>query len=83
MEYYLMTVRSITQTQRMTQALEQGGIRCRWFRAPSALSSGGCGYVIALKQEDLSKALSLLEKNGLMPMKIYKKINDNYEEVSL
>ncbi len=82
MERYLMIARSVTQAQRMVRVLEQNGIFCRWFKAPTALSSSGCGYAVTLEEKYLSKAPALLEANGLIPLRIYKKVNDGYEEVS-
>lgn len=83
MEHYLMIARSVTQAQRMARVLEQNGILSRWFRAPSALGRSGCAYAVELRGKYLSQALSLLEQNGLVPLQIYKKVDNSYEEVSL
>lgn len=83
MERCLMIARSVTQAQRMARVLEQNGIRCRWFKAPSTLSGGGCGYAIDLEEQYVPKALMLLEEYSLTPLQIYKKANGGYEEVSL
>ncbi len=82
MEHCLMIARSVTQVQRMARLLEQNGILARWLKAPSAVSINGCGYAIDLKEKDLASALSILEENGLAPLRIYRKSDDGYEEVS-
>ena len=42
MEEYLMTARSVTQAQRMMQALSQHGIRAAMGRSPVGLTGSGC-----------------------------------------
>ena len=41
MEEYLMTARSVTQAQRMMQALSQHGIRAAMGRSPVGLTGSG------------------------------------------
>ena len=47
MEEYLMTARSVTQAQRMMQALSQHGIRAAMGRSPVGLTGSGCGIGLA------------------------------------
>ena len=49
MEEYLMTARSVTQAQRMMQALSQHGIRAAMGRSPVGLTGSGCGYVLRMQ----------------------------------
>ena len=51
MEEYLLTARSVTHAQRMTQALEQNGVRAAMGRAPVGLTGSGCGYVLRPRPE--------------------------------
>lgn len=48
MEEYLMTARSVTQAQRMMQALSQHGIRAAMGRSPVGLTGSGCGSTSAM-----------------------------------
>ena len=48
MEEYLLTARSVTHAQRMTQALAQNGMRAAMGRAPVGLTGSGCGYVLRM-----------------------------------
>ena len=49
MEEYLMTARSVTQAQRMMQALSQHGILAAMGRSPVGLTGSGCGYVLRMQ----------------------------------
>ena len=56
MEEYLMTARSVTQAQRMMQALSQHGIRAAMGRSPVGLTGSGCGYVLRMQGQRAEEA---------------------------
>ena len=60
MEEYLLTARSVTHAQRMTQALAQNGMRAAMGRAPVGLTGSGCGYVLRMPASGAPEAAALL-----------------------
>lgn len=80
MESYVLIARSITYGQRMQCVLQRGGVRCRLYRAPRELSHAGCGYGVEVAS--LGLALSLLQQAGLHPLKLYRKHQEQYQEVA-
>lgn len=85
MEEYLMTARSVTQAQRMMQALSQHGIRAAMGRSPVGLtgSGSGCGYVLRMQGQRAEEAAALLRGIGLAPLRIYVRDGSGYSEVEL
>ena len=80
----LILYRSLTQTQRVSAALDSAGIENRIIRAPKAVSTQGCSHCVRLSQRDLFRALEYLATLDLMPRRIYVTAGDgNYEEVRL
>ena len=59
MEEYLITARSVTQAQRMAQLLERRGVRAVVGRVPMGLTGKGCGYVLRLRGQTRTAAISL------------------------
>ena len=60
MEEYLITARSVTQAQRMAQLLERRGVRAVVVgRVPMGLTGKGCGYVLRLRGQTRTAAISL------------------------
>ena len=80
MEEYLMTARSVTQAQRMMQALSQHGIRAAMGRSPVG---SGCGYVLRMQGQRAEEAAALLRGIGLAPLRIYVRDGSGYSEVEL
>lgn len=83
MEYYIILARSVTYAQRMRQALERSGIRCRIARAPRELSETGCAYTLQVTARDLAGALIAIHRAGLDPVQIFLHQNGGYREVGL
>ena len=83
MEEYLMTARSVTQAQRMMQALSQHGIRAAMGRSPVGLTGSGCGYVLRMQGKQAEEAAALLRGIGLAPLRIYVRDGSGYSEVEL
>ena len=81
MEHYLLIARSITQAQRMERVLQSSGYRCRYFRAPTALSESGCSYAVVTDSEDLSKIEFILNPAHLQPLQVYRKNGENWEAI--
>jgi hypothetical protein len=81
MKYYLVTSRSITQAQRMSAALERGGVSVNITRAPRALSEAGCGYAVRIDARGAARAAELLRAPGLRPAKVFEAENGVYREV--
>lgn len=84
MEEYLITARSVTQAQRMTQMLERCGVHAVVGRAPMGLTGKGCGYVLRLRgQTRTVAALRLLREAGFAPAQVFVRRDDEYSEVEL
>lgn len=81
MDYYLILARSITYAQRMREALESFGIRCRYFRAPRELTERGCAYAVEVGTRDFPQALVALHREGLDPLQVYLYQRGTYREV--
>ena len=83
MEEYLMTARSVTQAQRMMQALSQHGIRAAMGRAPVGLTGSGCGYVLRLPVSRAPEAAVLLRSLGIGPLRVFQRQGSAYNEVEI
>ena len=83
MDYYLFTARSITQAQRMVQALGQAGIRAGVQRLPVGLSTQGCAYGVRIDTNWFEQALSLVQSMGMGPGKIFRHGQQGFSEVTL
>ena len=73
MEPYLILARSITYAQRMQSVLGRVGLRCQISRAPRTLTDLGCAYVLGIETNDIGGVISLLEKEGLKPVNVFRK----------
>ena len=73
MEPYLILARSITYAQRMQSVLGRVGLRCQISRAPRTLTDLGCAYVLGIETNDIGGVISLLEKEGLKPVSVFRK----------
>ena len=73
MEPYLILARSITYAQRMQSVLGRVGLRCQISRAPRTLTDLGCAYVLGLETNDIGGVISLLEKEGLKPVSVFRR----------
>lgn len=83
METYVLIARSITYGQRMQRVLLRGGIRASVYRAPRDISDTGCGYGVEIGAEWVLCGLELLQRAGLVPSRIYRKVQNVYQEVKL
>lgn len=81
METYVLLARSITYGQRMQHILQRNGVRAQVYRAPRDISDTGCGYGVEVSGASFYCALSLLQQVGLSPSRIYKKWQNQYQEV--
>lgn len=73
MEPYLILARSITYAQRMQSVLGRVGLRCQISRAPRTLTDLGCAYVLGIETNDIGGVISLLEKEGLKPVSVFRR----------
>ena len=55
-----LTLRSVTRGQKGKGILDRAGIPNALLRAPRQIAEGGCGYALALRQRDRSRARELL-----------------------
>lgn len=83
MEEYLLTARSVTHAQRMTQALAQNGMRAAMGRAPVGLTGSGCGYVLRMPACGASEAAALLRSLGIGPLRVFRRQGSEYSEVEV
>lgn len=83
MEEYLLTARSVTHAQRMTQALAQNGMRAAMGRAPVGLTGSGCGYVLRLPASRAPEAAVLLRSLGIGPLRVFQRQGSAYNEVEI
>ncbi len=82
-EAYVLIARSITYGQRMQRVLQRGNIRASVYRVPRDISDSGCGYGVEVAPEWAQYALQLLQQAGLTPSRIYRKYQNQYQEVRL
>jgi len=78
---YLLTARNVTQAQRMAQILSGGGIRAGVTRLPVGLSTQGCTYGVRVNDADYRAALSLVQRMGAGPLKVFAHDAALYREV--
>lgn len=83
MDDYLILARSVTYAQRMQAALNRSGVQNRIFRAPRDLSELGCAYVVRIAPQDLHRALPVLNREGLGPLRVYGRQNGAVREMSV
>ena len=57
-------VRSMTEAVRIREMLLRKGISVKVIQTPAALRSGGCGYSLVIRPEDLSELEKAAEKIG-------------------
>ena len=81
MNGYLITFRSVTPAQRGESLLRGHGIDCALRRTPRWMEEQGCGYSLFVK--DGMGAVSFLRKHQIPFRKIYRKTEQQTEEVSL
>ncbi len=80
---YLLMCRSLTYAQRASRALEHAGITAVITKAPASATGIGCGYCVKISENKLSSALSILNQEGLGPIKIFVQEHDgSVSEVS-
>lgn len=72
MEQYLILARSITYAQRMQSVLGRVGLRCQISRAPRTLTDLGCAYILGLETDDISGVITLLQREGLEPVSVFR-----------
>lgn len=84
MVYYLIICRSLTYAQRTATALERAGITAHIMRSPRSVSGTGCSHAVKISERRLSDALTVLNRVGLSPERVYIMSADgSYKEVSL
>lgn len=83
MEEYLILARSVTYAQRMQKALGRAGVRSGIFRAQRELTELGCAYVVRIGPQDLRTALTVLEREGLGPLRVYGRQGGAFREMSV
>ena len=71
MQYALIVCRSLTYAQRTAALLERSGIRGQITRTPAGLSAGGCSYSVKIAQKRLTDAMTILDRAGLSPVRVY------------
>lgn len=84
MVYYLIICRSLTYAQRTQAALERSGITAHIMRSPRSISTTGCSHAVKISERRLAQALTVLNRVGLSPERVYIMSADGgYKEVSL
>jgi len=84
MVYYLIICRSLTYAQRTVTVLERAGITAHLMRTPRSISGEGCGYAVKVSQRRLPDALTVLNRVGLSPRRVFILSADgSYKEVGL
>lgn len=83
MDQYLFTARSVTHAQRMAQALERSGIYVSIRRAGAALTGKGCGYTVQVSARQFKRAAEVLRSSGLPPVRAFREVNGQRQEVAL
>ena len=82
MLYYLIICRSLTYAQRTAKVLERAGINSHVMRTPKSISKEGCNYCVRIKEQRLTDALKLLQRENMGPKQIYLQNPDgSYHEV--
>ena len=81
---YLIICRSLTFAQRTAQILERAGIRVAIQRAPRHAAEEGCSHAVRVGEQQIAKALSLLNRTELAPSRVFlQQMTGEYREVSL
>lgn len=83
MDYYLFSVRSVTQAQRAVRLLNGGGIHAGVQRLPVELARQGCAHAVRVDAADYDAALWRLQQARLMPERILRHSQDGYSEVAI
>lgn len=84
MVYYLIVCKSLTRAQQIAAALERAGIMAHILRAPKQISGNGCSHSVKIAERSLPMALTVLNRAGLSPTRLYITEGDgSYREVSL
>ena len=84
MVYYLIMCRSLTYAQRIVHTLDRAGINAWLIRSPASVSPSGCSYSVKIAQQNLSKALTVLNRTQLPYLGIYVgSPAQGYQEVEL
>ena len=84
MVYYLIICRSLTYAQRTARVLERVGITAHILRAPRAIAGEGCSHGVKIAQRRLPEALTVLNRAGLSPKRVFLLEPDgSYQEVRL
>lgn len=84
MVYYLIICRSLTYAQKTEAALERAGITAHIMRSPRTITGTGCSHAVKISERRLSDALTVLNRVGLSPDRVYIMSADgSYKEVSL
>lgn len=84
MVYYLIICRSLTYAQRTAAALERAGITAHIMRSPRSVSDTGCSHAVKISERRLTDSLSVLNRVGLSPERVYIMSADgSYKEVNL
>lgn len=78
-----ITFRSITPAQRGQRVLVAAGITCTLQRTPKMMAQQGCGYCLRLRPGDVTKAVALLQKQGLHFSKVYAGYEDGPQEMEV
>ena len=84
MVYYLIICRSLTYAQRTAKVLERVGITAHILRAPRPIAGEGCSHGVKIAQRRLPEALTVLNRAGLSPKRVFLLEPDgSYQEVRL
>ena len=79
----LITFRSVMPAQRAEERLQSEGISCVVRRTPKWMERQGCGYSLWLDYTQLSQAVALLKSGKISYRKLYRRVGEHLEEVSL
>lgn len=71
-----MIYRSVTYGQSARAALDSGGVPCRLLRSPREYAPAGCAYAVTVRRRDYSRALRLVNAEGMKPEACYHRQTD-------
>ena len=84
MNYYFITLRSVTHAQRGEKVLQKEGVRCTLQRTPRWMEEKGCGYSLRIWVREPVQAVAALRTAGVPLRKVYLQREDgDMEELRL
>ena len=83
MDFYFITLRSVTFAQRAEKLLTQRVIPVNLMRTPRWMEEQGCGYALKLRSRNIQSVVKLLQESRIQLRKVYAQWEEGMEEVKL